>query len=60
MSDTKHKPYHVLSVLAQFSLERDPCQDKVEMPRIAVALAKRITLVIVLITAVLTLAGIIL
>ena len=60
MTDFRHKPYHVLSVLAQFSLERDPCQDKVEMPRIAVALAKRITLVIVLITAVLTLAGVIL
>ncbi|WP_241622531.1 beta-lactamase regulator AmpE [Rosenbergiella australiborealis] len=59
MTDLRHKPYHVLSVLAQFSLERDPCKDNVEMPRIAVALAKRITLVVVLVTALLTLAGVI-
>lgn len=60
IKDFRRPPYQVLSVLAQFALERDPCRDRVEMPRIAVALAKRITLVIVIITAILTLTGIIL
>lgn len=60
MADFRHQPYQVLSVLAQFALVRDPCNDKVEMPRIAVALAKRITLCIVLVTAILTLFGVLL
>ncbi|WP_294912166.1 beta-lactamase regulator AmpE [Tatumella sp. UBA2305] len=57
MSDVRHKPYQVLTQLAQFSLERDPCTDKVEKPRIAVALAKRITLVLVVVVALLTITG---
>lgn len=53
-------PYRVLTLLAQFALERETGQDTVEMPRVAVALAKRITLIIVLVTAILTLTGVIL
>ena len=55
--DVRHTPYQVLTRLAQFSLERDPCTDKVEKPRIAVALAKRITLVLVVVVALLTITG---
>lgn len=57
LQDFRHTPYQVLTRLAQFSLERDPCEDKVEKPRIAVALAKRITLVLVVIVALLTITG---
>lgn len=53
-----HRPqYQVLTSLAQFSLERDPHLDKVETPRIAVALAKRISLVLVVVVALLTIYG---
>ncbi|HAK36003.1 MAG TPA: regulatory signaling modulator protein AmpE, partial [Pantoea sp.] len=49
--------YQVLTSLAQFSLERDPHLDKVETPRIAVALAKRISLALVVVVALLTIYG---
>ncbi|QDY40999.1 beta-lactamase regulator AmpE [Candidatus Pantoea soli] len=53
-----HRPqYQVLTSLAQFSLERDPHLDKVETPRVAVALAKRISLVLVVVVALLTIYG---
>ncbi|MBY4838788.1 beta-lactamase regulator AmpE [Pantoea sp. DY-5] len=53
-----HRPqYQVLTSLAQFSLARDPHMDKVETPRIAVALAKRISLVLVVVVALLTIYG---
>ena len=57
LTDFRRKPYQVLTQLAQFSLERDPCSDKVEKPRMAVALAKRITLVLVVVVALLTISG---
>ncbi|MBS0908798.1 beta-lactamase regulator AmpE [Tatumella sp. JGM118] len=57
LRDVRHTPYQVLTRLAQFSLERDPCTDKVEKPRMAVALAKRITLVLVVVVALLTITG---
>ncbi|XXN63917.1 beta-lactamase regulator AmpE [Enterobacter ludwigii] len=53
-----HRPqYQVLTSLAQFSLARDPHMDKVETPRVAVALAKRISLVLVVVVALLTIYG---
>ncbi|AUX92403.1 beta-lactamase regulator AmpE [Mixta gaviniae] len=53
-----HRPqYQVLTQLAQYSLERDARNDSVETPRIAVALAKKVSLVIVVVVALLTIYG---
>lgn len=53
-----HTPqYQVLTRLAQFSLARDPHVSKVETPRVAVTLAKRISLVMVVVVALLTIFG---
>ncbi len=57
LTDRHRSQYQVLTSLAQFSLERDPHLDKVETPRIAVALAKRISLVLVVVVALLTIYG---
>ena len=57
LTDRRRSQYQVLTSLAQFSLERDPHLDKVETPRIAVALAKRISLVLVVVVALLTIYG---
>lgn len=54
----RHTPqYQVLTCLAQYSLARDPHLDKVETPRVAVALAKKVSLVIVVVVALLTIYG---
>jgi len=54
----RHTPqYQVLTRLAQFSLERDPHLDKVESPKLAVSLAKKVSLVLVVIVALLTIYG---
>ena len=53
-----HRPqYQVLTHLAQYSLARDERHDSVETPRIAVALAKKVSLVIVVVVALLTIYG---
>jgi Membrane protein required for beta-lactamase induction len=57
LSDRHRSQYQVLTSLAQFSLARDPHMDKVETPRVAVALAKRISLVLVVVVALLTIYG---
>lgn len=57
LSDLHCSQYQVLTNLAQFSLARDPHMDKVETPRVAVALAKRISLVLVVAVALLTIYG---
>lgn len=57
MGDLHRPQYQVLTSLAQFSLARDPHMDKVETPRVAVALAKRISLVLVVVVALLTIYG---
>jgi AmpE protein len=57
LTDRHRSQYQVLTSLAQFSLARDPHSDKVETPRIAVALAKRISLVLVVVVALLTIYG---
>ncbi|MEB5971948.1 beta-lactamase regulator AmpE [Pantoea dispersa] len=57
LSDVHRPQYQVLTSLAQFSLARDPHLDKVETPRVAVALAKRVSLVLVVVVALLTIYG---
>lgn len=57
LTDFRTAQYQVLTRLAQYSLERDPHLDKVETPRIAVALAKRISLILVVVVALLTIYG---
>jgi AmpE protein len=57
LGDLHRSQYQVLTSLAQFSLARDPHMDKVETPRVAVALAKRISLVLVVVVALLTIYG---
>ncbi|WP_075182195.1 beta-lactamase regulator AmpE [Pantoea sp. 1.19] len=54
----RHTPqYQVLTRLAQFALARDPHTDSVTTPRIAVQLAKRVSLVLVVVVALLTIYG---
>lgn len=57
LGDRHTSQYQVLTRLAQFSLARDPHTDKVETPRVAVALAKKVSLVIVVVVALLTIYG---
>lgn len=57
MGDRHTPQYQVLTRLAQFSLVRDPHMDKVETPRVAVALAKKVSLVLVVVVALLTIYG---
>ncbi|RWR00511.1 regulatory protein AmpE [[Pantoea] beijingensis] len=57
LGDLRTSQYQVLTRLAQFSLARDIHSDKVETPRVAVALAKKISLVIVVVVALLTIYG---
>lgn len=55
--DIHSSQYQVLTRLAQFSLAREPHLDAVQTPRAAVALAKKVTLVIVVVVALLTIYG---
>ncbi|MGE9550944.1 beta-lactamase regulator AmpE [Erwinia amylovora] len=57
LGDRHTSQYQVLTRLAQFSLARDPHTDKVETPRVAVALAKKVSLMIVVVVALLTIYG---
>ncbi|MGK3142968.1 beta-lactamase regulator AmpE [Pantoea sp. C2G6] len=57
LTDRHRSQYQVLTMLAQFSLSRDPHTDKVATPRIAVALAKKTSLVLVVVVALLTIYG---
>lgn len=57
LADRHTSQYQVLTTLAQFSLARDPHMDKVETPRVAVALAKKVSLVLVVVVALLTIYG---
>ncbi|EGT4276926.1 beta-lactamase regulator AmpE [Cronobacter sakazakii] len=49
--------YQVLTGLAQFALAREPHVDKVATPKAAVSMAKKATLVIVVVVALLTIYG---
>lgn len=55
--DRRRSQYQVLTGLAQFSLAREPHLDPIQTPRAAVALAKRVTLIIVVVVALLTIYG---
>lgn len=55
--DIHSSQYQVLTRLAQFSLAREPHLDAVQTPRAAVSLAKKVTLVIVVVVALLTIYG---
>ncbi|WP_413741545.1 beta-lactamase regulator AmpE [Sodalis sp. RH15] len=57
LADLHTGQYQVLTRLAQFSLARDPHLDEVQTPRAAVSLAKKITNVIVVVVALLTIYG---
>lgn len=52
--DFRHTPYHFLALISRMALEQDASQSAVEMTRSAVTLAKRTTLILVIITACLT------
>ncbi|MGV3345580.1 beta-lactamase regulator AmpE [Enterobacteriaceae bacterium LUAb1] len=57
LSDYRTPPYQVLTQLAQFALMRDPHTDSVETPQRAVTLAKRVSLILVVAVALLTIYG---
>jgi len=57
LGDLHTSPYQVLTRLAQFSLARDPQNDSLKTPIAAVALASRVTVMIVVIVALLTIYG---
>lgn len=53
-----HTPqYQVLTNLAQFALAREPHNDPIKTPCAAVALAKKVTLVLLVVVALLTISG---
>lgn len=54
----RHTPqYQVLTQLAQYSLAREPHLDKVKTPKAAVSMAKKASLVVVVVVALLTIYG---
>ncbi len=57
LGDIHTSQYQVLTRLAQFSLARDPHTDPVQTPRAAVALARKVTMIILVVVAVLTIYG---
>lgn len=57
LGDLRSPQYLVLTRLAQFSLARDPHLDPVETPSVAVALARKVTLAVLVVVAVLTIYG---
>lgn len=57
LADLHTSQYHVLTRLAQFSLAREPHTDKVETPKAAVSMAKKTSLVLVVVIALLTIYG---
>lgn len=57
LADRHSSQYQVLTKLAQYSLAREPHQDKMKTPKAAVSMAKKVSLVIVVVVAVLTIYG---
>lgn len=57
LGDIHSSQYHVLTRLAQFSLARDPHTDPVQTPRAAVGLARKVTMIILVVVALLTIYG---
>ncbi|CAM3630910.1 regulatory signaling modulator protein AmpE [Rouxiella silvae] len=57
LGDIHSSQYQVLTRLAQFSLVRDPHLDPVQTPRSAVAMARKVTIIILIVVALLTIYG---
>ncbi|WP_336933860.1 beta-lactamase regulator AmpE, partial [Atlantibacter hermannii] len=57
LADLHTSQYQVLTRLAQYSLAREPHLDKIATPKAAVSMAKKTTLVIVVVVALLTIYG---
>ncbi|PIJ49768.1 regulatory signaling modulator protein AmpE [Erwinia sp. OLTSP20] len=57
LGDRHSAQYQVLTQLAQFSLARDPHHDKIATPQAAVSLAKRVSWMMVVVVALLTIYG---
>lgn len=57
LGDIHSSQYQVLTRLAQFSLARDPHTDPVQTPRAAVGLARKVTMIILVVVALLTIYG---
>lgn len=57
LGDRHTAQYQVLTSLAQYSLAREPHLDKVETPKAAVSMAKKTSLVLVVVVALLTIYG---
>ncbi|MEQ9918540.1 beta-lactamase regulator AmpE [Pectobacterium aroidearum] len=57
LGDFRSSQYWVLTQLAQFSLARETHIEPVETPKAAVTLAKKVTLVLVVVVAILTIYG---
>lgn len=57
MMDWRSSQYWVLTRLAQFSLEREPHSDPISTPQAAVSLAKKVTQILVVVVALLTIYG---
>ncbi|EFE97910.1 beta-lactamase regulator AmpE [Serratia odorifera] len=57
LGDRRTSQYQVLTRLAQFSLAREPHTDPVQTPRAAVTLARKVTMVVVVVVALLTIYG---
>lgn len=57
LGDRHSSQYQVLTQLAQYSLAREPHLDKIETPKAAVSMAKKASLVVVVIVALLTIYG---
>ena len=57
LGDLHSSQYQVLTRLAQFSLARDPHLDPVQTPRSAVSMARKVTIIILIVVALLTIYG---
>jgi len=57
LTDMHTPQYQVLTSLAQFSLARDPHSDAVETPKVAVSMAKKVSLIVVVVVSLLTIYG---
>ncbi len=57
LGDLHHSPYWVVTQLAQFSLTRESHTDPIDAPRAAVILAKKVSVVMVVVVAALTIYG---
>lgn len=57
LGDIHTSQYHVLTRLAQFSLAREPHMDPLQTPRAAVSLARKVTIIILIVVGLLTIYG---